>query len=177
MEAASQPRSDPFRYEYLDGAAHPKIGREYTHARVQLNVGVALLNMANGRGETGTEWRFYLSGPDEKRTDFVPDAAFVSSERLAPLTYEQREKPPFSPDIAVEVRSPSDDLAFLREKIDRYLRTGCVLVLDVVPARRIINAHAHDGVRTYSTGQMFRHDAAPWLEFPVDAAFEGIDRH
>lgn len=92
------------------------------------------------------------------------------------LSPDEIEEPPFSPDIAIEVRSKGDRLSYLQQKIEAYLATGCVLALDVVPAQRQIIAHARSGVRVYESGEQFTHDAVAWLEFPVAAAFEGLEK-
>lgn len=86
-----------------------------------------------------------------------------------------REEPPFSPDIAVEVWSPTNDRHYLDQKIARYLATGAVLVLDVDPYARTIVAHDSSAVRTYIIGETFAHPAVPWLRFDVAEAFADLD--
>ena len=57
-----------------------------------------------------------------------PDAAWVRKERLRSLSREQKEKfLPLCPDFVVEVRSPSDRLADLREKMSEYMENGARL--------------------------------------------------
>ena len=155
--------------EYLDGHAHAKVSARLTHGRVQLAIAGALMNAAGSRGVVATEVRFNPGALDGSKTELVPDVAFIAAERLGSLTVADREKPPFSPDIAVEVRSPSDDLRYLRRKIARYLATGSVLVLDVDPAQRCIVAYAADGISTFSAGDTFVHSAVPWLRFAIDS--------
>jgi Uma2 family endonuclease len=68
----------------------------------------------------------------------APDAAWVRRERLAGLTAEQRERfLPLCPDFVIELRSPSDSLPVLREKMEEYVENGARLgwLLDA-PARR-----------------------------------------
>jgi Uma2 family endonuclease len=157
--------------EYLDGQSYPKVSPRPTHGRVQLKVGLAIEHAAQGRGEVWTEVRFDPGAIDGTKTELVPDVAYVSNERLSGLTGEAAEKPPFSPDIAVEVRSPSDDLKYLARKIQRYLATGALLVLDVDPQTQSIIAHSTDGVRTFTKAEVFAHPAARWLRFDVDSIF------
>lgn len=155
--------------EYLDGRAYPKVSPRLTHGRVQLAVAGVIMSAAGSRGIVATEVRFNSGALDGSKTELVPDVAFISAERLEALSQADREKPPFSPDIAVEVRSPSDDLSYLRRKITRYLATGSILVLDVDPEQRRIFAHSADGVRTFSTDETITHPAMPWLRFDVDS--------
>lgn len=54
-----------------------------------------------------------------------PDAAWVELSRWQRLTPEQRQKfPPIAPDFVLELRSPTDDLATLQEKMLEYLDSG-----------------------------------------------------
>jgi Uma2 family endonuclease len=86
-----------------------------------------------------------------------------------------RDKLPFSPDIAIEIRSPKDDLQYLREKVARYFTTGSVLVLDVDPATRIISAYSNTDERAYLEREHFEHESVPWLQLDVDAVFSDLD--
>lgn len=161
--------------EYLDGHPYPKVSPKFTHALVQGALLRVLGQLAEGRGVVVPELRLDPGAIDGSNTEFVPDVAYLSYERLRALSGEAREKPPFSPDIAAEVRSPSDSLGYLAQKVARYLATGSILVLDIDPAKRRITAHALDDVRTFESGEMFAHPAAPWLTFEVNALFVEID--
>lgn len=57
--------------------------------------------------------------------DRSPDAAWVRQEHWDALTPEQQEKfPPLCPDFVIELRSASDDLKPLQEKMQEYLANG-----------------------------------------------------
>ncbi len=57
--------------------------------------------------------------------DRSPDAAWVELSRWQALTSEQRQKfPPIAPDFVIELRSRTDDLATLQEKMQEYLNSG-----------------------------------------------------
>ncbi|WP_017715292.1 Uma2 family endonuclease [Kamptonema formosum] len=57
--------------------------------------------------------------------DRAPDLAWIPRERWDALTREQRQKfLPLCPDFAVELRSPSDSLTDLREKMQEYMDNG-----------------------------------------------------
>ena len=57
-----------------------------------------------------------------------PDAAWVGRARLASLTAGQRMKfLPLCPDFVVELRSPTDDLPSLRDKMREYVENGARL--------------------------------------------------
>lgn len=157
--------------EYLDGHPFPKVSPKRTHARVQALIARMLLDSAADRGEVGTEWRFNLGAVDDTASEFVPDVAFVSIERLNGLSEDLLEEPPFAPDIAIEIRSPSDKKSVLARKIERYLATGSVLVLDVNPQARRIIARTSGGTRTYEAGETFATAVVPWLRFSVESIF------
>jgi len=54
-----------------------------------------------------------------------PDAAWVRLERWEALTQEEREKfPPLCPDFVIELRSRTDTLKPLQEKMQEYLANG-----------------------------------------------------
>jgi Uma2 family endonuclease len=55
--------------------------------------------------------------------DRSPDAAWMRLERWNALTVEQQDKfPPICPDFVVELRSPSDNLKPLQEKMLEYMQ-------------------------------------------------------
>lgn len=57
-----------------------------------------------------------------------PDAAWVGDARWHGLSAEQRRGfPPLCPDFVIELRSPNDNLAHLREKMREYLDNGARL--------------------------------------------------
>ncbi len=162
--------------EYLDGKPFPKdVSPKARHSIVQGAAFTILRRCSAGIGIAGTEWDFRLGVVDGTQTMFVPDVAVLMLDRLRSLPEPEREQPPFAPDVAVEVRSPSYRPAFAAEKIKRYLRTGAVLVLDVDPLKRVVVAHSADGVRTFTEGERFAHEATPWLAFDVSELFSDID--
>ena len=54
-----------------------------------------------------------------------PDAAWVTNERWESLTPEEQEKiPPICPDFVIELRSRTDSLSELQEKMQEYLNSS-----------------------------------------------------
>ena len=161
--------------EYLDGQPYPKVSPKLSHSLVQGALCRILHRCAGKRGRVGPELDVYPGPQETGTTKFVPDVAYVSIERLRALSSAEREEPPFSPDIAVEVWSPTNDRQYLNLKIRRYLATGALLVLDVDPQARTIVAYDASGVRTYQTGARFEQPAMPWLQFDVAEVFADLD--
>jgi Uma2 family endonuclease len=65
------------------------------------------------------------------------DVSFVARQRLALITDEAKHIP-FAPDLAVEVRSPSDRDVEVEEKVQLWLSAGSQLVWVVDPEARIV---------------------------------------
>ena len=58
----------------------------------------------------------------------APDASWMANARLAALTDEQRERfIPLCPDFVVELRSPSDGLSAVHDKMREYMENGARL--------------------------------------------------
>lgn len=57
-----------------------------------------------------------------------PDVAWVRQERWEAISEKDRQKfAPLCPDFVVEIRSSSDDLKELKEKMEEYRENGCRL--------------------------------------------------
>jgi Uma2 family endonuclease len=57
-----------------------------------------------------------------------PDVAWVKLDRWESLTEEEQEKfPPICPDFVIELRSRTDSLKSLQEKMQEYLNSGLLL--------------------------------------------------
>lgn len=78
-----------------------------------------------------------------RETLLVPDAAFVRADRVPPLE-EERKILRLAPDLAVEVRSPSDNWAPLLAKAAMYLDAGVRLVWLIDPIRRTVTVLTPD---------------------------------
>ena len=148
--------------EYLDGCPYPKVSPKLAHMVVQGNLCEILRRCAEDRGL-------------QTKTVFVPDVSFISWERLDALGVDEREEPR-SPDVAIEVRSPSNDLRYLEKKIARYFATGSLIVLDVDPKLRTVVAHDRNGTECFEVGGRFVRPAVPWLTFDVAEVFAKLDR-
>lgn len=63
-----------------------------------------------------------------------PDAAWVRQERVNPIPKDRREGPlPLCPDFVIELRSPTDRLIDVQEKMQEYLDNGALLGLLLDP--------------------------------------------
>ena len=83
-------------------------------------------------GKTFSPSTLFVLPDGQKR---MPDAAWVSNEKHEKLPAEEREQfAAIVPDFVIEVRSPSDDLAALRQKMtDAWLANGVRLAWLIDP--------------------------------------------
>jgi Uma2 family endonuclease len=66
----------------------------------------------------------------------------VLRSRLAALSAEQKQKfLPLCPDFVVEIRSPSDPLSSVQEKMQEYLDNGARLGWLIDPHGRLVNVY------------------------------------
>jgi Uma2 family endonuclease len=140
---------DGMRHELIDGELRTMVppggphGSRANRVSWPLNTHIFTNNLGEGfAAETGFLLR---RDPDRVR---APDFAFIRAERMPPDGLP-RGYVPIAPDLVVEVVSPGDTAAEVRDKVDDWLRFGCRAVWVVYPTPRL-DAFLSDGtVRTY----------------------------
>ena len=71
-----------------------------------------------------------------------PDAAWIEQSRLAALTPSQKKKfIPLCPDFVIELRSPSDSLKDVKEKMEEYVSQGTRLGWLFDPVNRRVHVY------------------------------------
>jgi Uma2 family endonuclease len=71
-----------------------------------------------------------------------PDAAWISLTRWNSLTEtEKRTFPPICPDLVIELRSPSDSLKELQDKMKEYQDNGAALCWLIDPINKIVEIY------------------------------------
>jgi Uma2 family endonuclease len=107
-----------------------------------------------------------------------PDLAWVKTDRLDKLTDEQWQRfLPLCPDFVLELRSPSDSVHRLQDKMQEYCRTGAELGWLLDPASKRVYIYRSEGEvevlenpSTVSSGPLLRNFV---LELrPIWAAIE-----
>lgn len=112
----------------------PPTGGETSDRNAEITMQLRLWAKRDGTGVT-----FDSSGGFVLPNDAMlsPDASWVSRDRLAALTEEQRTKfLPLCPDFVIELRSPSDGLPVLRNKMHEYIANGARLGWLIDPRER-----------------------------------------
>jgi Uma2 family endonuclease len=74
-----------------------------------------------------------------------PDGSWVSRDRWDALSQDERDKfVPLCPDFVLELRSPSDSLRFLQEKMREYIANGAQLGLLIDPKPKRVYVYRAD---------------------------------
>jgi Uma2 family endonuclease len=103
----------------------PPSGGDASFQDAEVCIQLGIWAKTYGKGKvTGSSGGYILPSG----ANLAPDAAWLSPEQLAAITPEERKKfLPVCPFFLIEVRSPSDVLKKLQEKMDEYIANGCQL--------------------------------------------------
>ncbi len=163
------------KYELIDGELIEMPPSNVLHAWLASELATHLRNFA-GSGNLG--YAFVELGAysiTDRHTLRAPNVAFFSAERLSP---------PFPqtfvglmPDLAVEIKSPSNTMAELREKAAWFLQHGTRLVWLVLPDRAAAEVcrQGDDGTVDYEfvgpDGSLSGEDVLPGFELELRLLF------
>lgn len=110
-------------FELINGEIVEKVA-SFTPSRIALRIGYLLATYLDQHDigyVTGADGSYILSPGYE----VMPDVGYISKERLPREPEREVEGPP---DLAVEVKSPTDSKRELRQKAEVYLRFGTKMV-------------------------------------------------
>lgn len=136
------PENEDRLFELIDGEIVEKVPTEL-HSVVAGNFYASLRSHVKPRklGRVVFEVRYQL--PDVEHNARVPDVSFTVAERVQPVV---EKGPVFQiPDLCIEVQSPNDTPAKMREKAAYYLAHGTKLVWLAYPKKRMVEALYPDG--------------------------------
>jgi Uma2 family endonuclease len=114
-------------------------GGESGHRNADLTIDLGLWNRQTELGITfDSSTGFKLpNGADRS-----PDAAWVRRERWQALSPQQRRKfPPLAPDFLIELRSATDELEPLQQKMQEYMDNGVQLGWLINPQQRQVEVY------------------------------------
>ena len=135
---------DGRRTELVQGVVIEMPPPSFRHGEVCSNVSWVLNSFVRpadiGRVITNDAGVVTERDPDTVRG---PDIAYFSYETLARGTRPD-PYPEVAPDLAVEVRSPSERTGALMAKVGEYLNAGTKVVCVVDPERNILTVHTQD---------------------------------
>ena len=100
----------------------PPVGAISGNRESEFNADVVIWNRQTKLGKVFSSSTIFTLPKGGKRS---PDVAWIANERWESLTLEEQEK--FSricPDFVIELRSRTDSLSLLQEKMQEYLNSG-----------------------------------------------------
>ncbi len=131
-------------------------------ANVVINLGGWVKPRKLGR-VTASSAGFSLPNQDMRS----PDVSFVKAERLriSPENFA-----PLAPDIAVEVKSPTDSLDKLRAKLDSFLEQGTTVGILIHPQQKWVEVRRHNQEPIFLKGAdiLTVPDVLPGWELPLE---------
>ena len=154
-------RPGPPRYRYGD-EEFAQFCAQYPDLRIEMNIAGEVIIMAPVTSEGGKR-NFNLTGQFwawaekdgtgvgfDSSTGFTlpngakrsPDVSWIRRERWDALTNEQKnEFAPICPDFVVELRSKSDRLSSLQEKMEEYISNGAQLGWLIDPVEKRVHIY------------------------------------
>ena len=156
-------------YEYVKGELIPMAAASMRHGRISVNV-LRYLDQTvydNKLGELYTAETSFKVGERVLK----PDIAFISSERI---TGDPDKGSPISPDLAIEVVSPTDIQSRIVGKALAYLDAGtrCVWVLEPVSQTVTVYKSETDIKTLTRDDTLTGDDVVPGFSCPVELLFE-----
>lgn len=146
----------------------PPVGGDSGKREANYIVDLGIWNRQTGLGEVfSSSTLFKLPGGGSRS----PDVAWVERSRWQALTPEQRRKfPPIAPDFVIELRSRTDSLSELQEKMQEYLDSGVRLGWLVNPQDQQVEIYRQGQdkeVRSFPT-QLSGEAVLPGFELQID---------
>ena len=174
-EFQRMPDEDEYRIELVRGriVREPRPGAQHGVLVEELIWRLSSHVRDRGIGRVVTETGFLLSV--DPPTVRGPDLAFIATENI-PSQGIPTGFWPMSPDLAVEVVSPSNTNAEIGEKVLEYLASGTRLVWVVDPATRSVGVYrSRLEIRLLTEGDMLDGgNVLPELRIPVSDIFESL---
>jgi Uma2 family endonuclease len=156
-------------FELINGEIVEKVPTE-EHSLIVGNPYYVLRVFVDERGLGRVAFEVRRKMPDDAHNARLPDVEFTAQERLLPVV--KKGAVPQMPDLAVEVKSPDDNLSKLREKAAYYLANGTRLVWLVYPEKRLIIVLTPDSEEILTENDALTGgDVLPGFEVPVERIF------
>lgn len=161
--------SDEYLYELDDGVLVREPRPQRPHGAAVMLLGHYLTGYALEHGGIVVSESGFVLREDPPRV-YGPDLAYLRED---PAGYGDRSGwITRAPDLAVEVISPSNTAAQLKQKIGKYFESGATEVWVVYPDTRSIELHHPTGeTRTLDGEQRITSDVLPGFELPVSEIF------
>jgi Uma2 family endonuclease len=155
-------------FELIDGEIVEKVA-SFTPSKIAMRIGhlfSTFLDQHDLGYVTGADGTYVLS----EAHSFMPDVGYISKISL-PQEPEREVYGP--PDLAVEVKSPTDSKREMRLKVEDYLRFGTKMVWLVFPEERRVEVYEpdQDVLELDINGVLDGGDVLPGFTLPVREIF------
>ena len=162
-------------FELVDGeiAVAPQPGEEHGMFAVDIAAYIRSYSRRHNLGVTVVSSGYYSD--DDRGNLLAPDVAFRRLDNDSPPV--SRSWAPVMPDLAVEIKSPSNRMTDLRDKAVKYLSLGSQLVWLILPDSRSAEVWRLDengdarSELVSSGGSLSGEDVLPGFELPLNALF------
>jgi Uma2 family endonuclease len=136
---------DSGRYELIRGELRevPPMGMRHGEIGSIFHIRIGVFAQERRLGRVYTSDTCFILAHGQPAVIVMPDVAFVRADRLPPA--DQRDRyAPFPPDLAVEVRSPSQSRREIEEKIALYLEARVPMLWYCQPKPRTVTVYRPD---------------------------------
>lgn len=127
-------------FELIHGEIIEKVVTE-EHGIIAVNIAteIRIYLKAHPIGHVGVEIRHRK--PEDNLNDRLPDVSF---RRVESADIVKKGAVPTMPDLAVEIKSPTDSYILMREKAQYYLENGAGLVWLIYPEKKFVEVYRKD---------------------------------
>ncbi|WP_026079460.1 Uma2 family endonuclease [Spirulina subsalsa] len=117
----------------------PPVGGDSGNREADLIIDLGIWNRQTNLGYIFSSSTVFILPNGANRS---PDVAWIRQERYAALTPEQRQKfPPIAPDFVIELRSATDDLKMLHNKMQDSMDAGVQLAWLINPQQQQVEIY------------------------------------
>jgi Uma2 family endonuclease len=158
------PENEGRRFELIDGEIVEKMPTQL-HAFIAnlFNAVLYIYFQANPIGWAFSELRIKL--PNDDFNDTIPDVSVVLK---AGREFNPNEPLTFMPDLAIEIKSPTDSLIKMRKKANYYLENGSKIVWLVDTQRQKVEVYTVNDTEILGSGDVLDGgDLLPNFKLPV----------
>lgn len=160
---AEMPREERCRFELVQGELIPVSGATPRHGWIRDGLLIRLSRyLERSPGLVLAEVDCRTIGGTVRR----PDLSFLTPARWQSIDLD-RIPLPASPDLAIEVLSPSETFTGITNKVNEYLASGSTEVWMISVANREIWIRTAAGVRVLTAGDVLESPLLPGFAIPV----------
>jgi Uma2 family endonuclease len=160
------PDDESVRRELHDGEVFELTRPRPVHWSIQNRLSHMLAEALRCRECVGAEYSFR---PEPQHQLWVADVAYVRRERVVPDNSSEFLNG--SPDLVIEIESPSNTALEFERRESRCLRTGCLEFWIIYPELEVVRVATHDTTRRYGRGDVITLNVVEGVQVAVDEIF------